>query len=170
MLNACFIDTKLGAMCAISDNDGLHLLKFVSQRSMGRAIEKLIIDKKATIVLGGTDHIDMIQKELALYFDGKLQEFKTPIHLVGSDFQKKAWHALMDIPYGQTRSYLEQAKAVGNSKAFRAVANANSANKFSIIIPCHRIVNHNGNLGGYAGGVKRKQWIIYHEKCSKNLL
>lgn len=70
----------------------------------------------------------------------------------------------MRIPYGKTKSYLDQAKTIGNEKAFRAVANANGANMLSIIVPCHRIINTNGNLGGYAGGLDRKQWLLEHEQ------
>ena len=76
---------------------------------------------------------------------------------MGSEFQKQAWHALIKVPYGQTRSYLNQAKIIGNEKAFRAVANANGANQLSIIVHCHRIINHNGKLGGYASGIERKE-------------
>ena len=69
------------------------------------------------------------------------------------------------IPYAQTRSYMNQAKALGKDKAYRAVANANAANQLAIIIPCHRIINNNGNLGGYAAGLTRKKWLIEHEKA-----
>ena len=83
---------------------------------------------------------------------------------MGSDFQKSVWAALRKIPPGETRSYLDTAKAVGKPTAFRAVANANGANQLAIIIPCHRVINNNGELGGYGGGISRKQWLIDHEK------
>lgn len=163
MLKASWLDTKLGPMIAISDNEGLYLLEFVDRRSLEKKIERLRLKKKAAIVPGETVHIAMIKQELDLYFSGKLKAFKTPIYLIGSDFQKKAWNALIQIPYGQTRSYLQQAKAIGNELAFRAVANANGANQLAIVIPCHRIINSNGDLGGYGGGKTRKQWLIDHE-------
>lgn len=101
---------------------------------------------------------------MELYFSGKLRQFNTPTHLIGSPFQKKAWLALIDIPYGETRSYLQQAKVIGNPSAYRAVANANGANQLAIVVPCHRIINANGELGGYGGGVNRKQWLLEHER------
>ena len=96
------------------------------------------------------------------------------INLLGSTFQEIVWEELMCIPYGQTRSYSDQAKAIRKQKAYRAVANANGANKLAIIIPCHRIINSNGDLGGYGGGVNRKKWLIDFEKqkslqCSMTL-
>lgn len=164
ILKASWLDTLLGPMVAIGDDESLYLLEFADRRGVMQEIERLRLKKKAAIIPGDTPTIAMIKKELDLYFSGKLREFKTPVHLMGSEFQKKAWHALMHIPYGQTRSYLEQAKAIGNKKAFRAVANANGSNQLAIIIPCHRIINHNGELGGYGGGKARKEWLIKHEK------
>ncbi|NRB10255.1 MAG: methylated-DNA--[protein]-cysteine S-methyltransferase [Rickettsiaceae bacterium] len=164
MLKKSLFDTKLGSMVAISDNKKLYLLEFVDRRGLEKEIERLRLKKKAAIIPGTTIPITMIKQELDLYFSGKLREFKTPIYMMGSDFQKKAWNALIKIPYGQTRSYLEQAKAIGNDKAFRAVANANGANQLAIVIPCHRIINSNGDLGGYGGGKMRKQWLLDHEK------
>lgn len=163
-LKASWIDTLLGPMVAISDDKSLYLLEFVDCCSVMKEIEQLLLKKKAAIIPGDTNPINMVKKELELYFSGKLKEFKTSLHLMGSEFQKKAWQALIQIPYGQTRSYLEQAQTIGNEKAFRAIANANGANQLAIIIPCHRIINHNGNLGGYAGGITRKEWLIKHEK------
>jgi O-6-methylguanine DNA methyltransferase len=95
-------------------------------------------------------------------FDRTLQDFKTSVQLLGSPFQKLVWNELVSIPYGQTRSYLEQ--AIKKQAAYRAVANANGANQIAIVIPCHRIINSNGKLGGYSGGISRKKWLIEHEK------
>ncbi len=156
------IDTPLGPMVAIGDDHSLYLLQFVNGRHLEKEINKL--KEQASILSGEAKTISMIKYDLSLYFAGKLREFKTPVHLVGSEFQKQAWHALMKISYAKTRSYLEQAKTVGNAKAFRAVANANAANQLSIIVPCHRVINHNGKLGGYAGGIERKEWLLQHEK------
>lgn len=164
VLKVSWLDTLLGPMIAISDDEILYLLEFADRRGIMQEIKRLRLKKKAVIIPGDTSPITMIKKELDLYFSGKLKEFKTPLYLIGSEFQKQAWHALMQVPYGQTRSYLEQAKATGNEKAFRAIANANGANQLAIIIPCHRIINHNGNLGGYGGGKARKEWLINHEK------
>ena len=156
------IHTPLGIMVAISDQDTLYLLEFANKQRLQKEIEKL--KKNKEIIPGITKPIAMIKKELELYFIGKLKVFKTPLHIIGSPFQKKAWDALMKTPYGQTRSYLEQAKIIGNEKAFRAIANANGANQLAIVIPCHRIINNNGDLGGYGGGIEKKQWLLQHEK------
>jgi AraC family transcriptional regulator of adaptative response/methylated-DNA-[protein]-cysteine methyltransferase len=129
-----------------------------------RALKQLPIKTKTTIVPGRTKHIDSIENELALYFAGSLKEFKTPVHLLGSSFQQNVWRTLTTIPYGHTASYSQEAIAIGKPSACRAVANANGANQLAIIIPCHRIINNNGKLGGYGAGIMRKQWLLDHEK------
>lgn len=167
ILKATWLDTVLGPMLAIADDDALYLLEFVERRGLEREIERLRIRTKSAIIPGKTAPIISIEKELTAYFAGELQHFKTKIKMLGSDFQKLAWQALIDIPYGSTVSYLDQAKAIGKPTAFRAVANANGANQIAIVIPCHRIINSNGELGGYGGGVARKKWLIEHEKSLK---
>lgn len=166
-LKIVMFDTLLGPMIAIGDDNALFLLDFIDRRDLEHNIKKLKKTTKAAIIPGLTDPLVSIQKELADYFAGTITQFKTPLYLFGSTFQQRAWHALTAIPYGHTRSYLEQATAIGNPKAFRAVANANGANNLAIIIPCHRIINTNGKLGGYGGGVDKKQWLLNHEKTIK---
>jgi len=99
------------------------------------------------------------------YFDGERTEFNIPLLLVGSDFQKSVWNALLQIPYGKTDTYLGLSKKLENEKAIRAVASANGANCISIIIPCHRIIGSDGNLVGYAGGLDVKKKLLIHEKA-----
>lgn len=164
LLKASWLDTKLGPMIAISDEISLYLLEFVDRRGLEREVEKLRIKTKAAIIPGSTRPIQSITRELNSYFDGELIQFQTPIHLLGSPFQKLVWQELMRIPYGSTRTYKAQAEAMNNSTAYRAVANANGANQLAIVIPCHRIINSNGDLGGYGGGIARKQWLIDHEQ------
>lgn len=164
ILKASWLDTKLGPMIAISDETGLYLLEFVDRRGLEREIERLRIKTKAAILPGITHPIKSIIIELEAYFNGTLKEFKTPRHLLGSPFQRLVWDELMRIPYGTTRSYRSQANAIGKNNAYRAAANANGANQLAIIIPCHRIINSNGDLGGYGGGIMRKKWLIEHEK------
>ena len=158
------LDTPLGPMMAVADEEALWLLEFVERRALKRELERLQLKTKSTIVPGRASPIDSIEKELKAYFDGSLKEFKTPLHLLGSPFQKLAWNALVDIPYGETRSYTDQAVVIGKPLACRAAANANGANQIAIVIPCHRIINSNGELGGYGGGLARKKWLIDHEK------
>jgi len=88
------------------------------------------------------------------------------LHTPGTDFQKSVWKILQEIPYGETRSYKQQAIALGNPKAIRAVASANGHNRISIIIPCHRVIGSDGSLTGYGGGLHRKKWLLDFEKAN----
>ena len=160
ILKSRLIDTKLGSMIAIADDAGLYLLEFSDCRGLEREMECLKKRLTADIISGTTRIIKKIEKELMDYFSGKKYQFETPLVLSGSAFQKNVWNALQKIPPGETRSYLEIANTIKKPTAFRAVANANGANQHAIIIPCHRVINSNGDIGGYAGGISRKQWLI----------
>jgi AraC family transcriptional regulator of adaptative response/methylated-DNA-[protein]-cysteine methyltransferase len=98
--------------------------------------------------------------ELADYFAGKLKSFSVPLIYPGSDFQRRVWEQLLKIPYGETRSYEDIAVAVEQRKGVRAVGHANGMNRIAIVIPCHRVVNKNGELGGYGGGLRRKEYLL----------
>lgn len=163
ILKAAWLDTPLGPMIAIADEESLYLLEFVDRRGLEREVERLRLRTKSAIIPGHTPPITLIDNELALYFKNKLHEFSTPCALLGSPFQQQVWHALMQIAPGTTQSYAEIAQALGKPSAFRAVAQANGANQLSIIIPCHRVINSNGELGGYGGGLHRKEWLLKHE-------
>lgn len=165
ILNVIWLDTQLGRMIAIASDLALYLLEFVERRGLDREIERLKKNTNSVIIPGRTAPINSIEKELAAYFDGQLTEFRTPLCLLGSPFQKQVWTALKQIPFGTTRAYLDIAKLIDNPSACRAVARANSANQLAIIIPCHRVINSNGNLGGYAGGLMRKQSLLDLEKA-----
>lgn len=164
ILKASWLDTKLGPMIAIADENALYLLEFVDRRGLEREVERLRQKTKAAIIPGVTHPIQSIDHELGQYFEGTLRTFKTPLYLLGSPFQKDVWEELRKIPYGETRSYAEISKSLGKPSAFRAVANANGANQIAIVIPCHRVINASGDLGGYGGGIARKKWLINHEK------
>jgi len=163
VLMATWLDTKLGPMLAIANEQHLYLLEFVGRRGLEREIERMRQKTKCAIIPGRTAPIDSIEKEIDAYFSGKLQDFKTPIFMLGTPFQRDVWNQLMRIPYGATCSYGDLAKALGKPTAFRAVAQANGANQLAIIIPCHRVINSNGELGGYGGGVSKKEWLLTHE-------
>ncbi len=105
--------------------------------------------------------------QLDEYFQGKRKDFNLKLNIDGTDFQKKVWRALSDIPYGKVVSYKDIAIAVGNEKAVRAVGNSNNKNKIAIVIPCHRVIGSNGKLVGYAGGLHFKEWLLEHEKKYK---
>ncbi|MFV9874716.1 MAG: methylated-DNA--[protein]-cysteine S-methyltransferase [Rickettsia conorii subsp. raoultii] len=163
-LKSAWLGTPLGSMLAISDTERLYLLDFVESKGLEYKIKRLKINTKSAITEDRTRPIISIEEELKSYFSGTLQKFNTPIYLLGSKFQKLVWQELMNVPYGETRSYFTQAKLIGMERSYRAVANANGANKFAIIIPCHRIINNNGELGGYGSGLDRKKWLIEHER------
>lgn len=167
VLQTAWIDTTLGPMLAIADEKGLYLLEFICRRGLEREIEKLRHTMRAALVPGTTEPLAMVEEELKAYFDGTLRSFQTPIHLLGTPFQKQAWEMLQRIPYGETRSYKEQAVSLGNPKAYRAVARANGTNQLALLIPCHRIINSDGTLGGYGGGVHCKKWLLQHESTHR---
>lgn len=104
------------------------------------------------------------QQQLEEYFKGQRMEFNLPVASTGTPFQQKVWAALTEVPYAETVSYGTIAKAVGSDKAVRAVGNANSKNKLTIVVPCHRIIGSTGKLTGYAGTLTRKEWLLRHEK------
>jgi methylated-DNA-[protein]-cysteine S-methyltransferase len=100
------------------------------------------------------------EKQLYQYFRGELHQFTLPLDFIGTEFQKKVWHALKTIPFGETRSYRDIAQQIGNPKAVRAVGAANGRNPISIIIPCHRVIGANGTLTGFAGGLDIKAYLL----------
>lgn len=159
----CYIPTPLGEMVAISDNDFLYMLDFTDTPSFESRMKKLQIEPS----ICGSKILTSITKELATYFDTGIATFLTPIKLIGTEFQKAVWQALLNIPYGHTKSYKQQAHYISNPKAIRAVGSANGKNNLSIIVPCHRVINDNGKLGGYGGGLKRKEWLLQHEQNNK---
>lgn len=110
-----------------------------------------------------SDFLLSAMEELDAYFDGSTTPFKTPLALVGTDFQKQVWEALLHIPYGTTMSYLDLSRQLGDEKAIRAVASANGANALSIFVPCHRVIGSNGDLTGYAGGLTAKKRLLQLE-------
>ncbi len=101
--------------------------------------------------------------QLDEYFTGTRQQFDLPLNPAGTAFQQKVWQQLIQIPFGETITYLHMAKRLGNVKSIRAAASANGKNPLAIIIPCHRVVGADGKLTGYAGGLHRKQWLLEHE-------
>lgn len=105
--------------------------------------------------------------QLDEYFNGQRTNFNLTLNPKGTEFQRKVWNSLLDIPYGKTSSYLAQSKTIGNVKAIRAVAAANGKNPLWIVIPCHRVIGTNGSLTGYAGGIWRKKWLLAHENPVK---
>lgn len=158
------IDTPLGNMIAIGNDDALYLLAFEETKGLEKEIDRLAEKTRSQIVPGSAKSIELIKNEISLYFLGTLQKFKTPLYLSGTPFQNKVWCALLEIPFGKTSSYQDVAIAIGKRAAYRAVALANGANPLAIIIPCHRVIKKNGDLCGYNGGVFKKEWLLKHER------
>ena len=164
ILKAAWLDTPLGPMLAVADEVKLYLLEFVDRRALETEIERLRRKTGAAILPGRSHPIEIIEDELGAYFAGRLEHFSVPTAWLGTPFQHTVWHALQTIPAGETRSYADIAKAIGQPSAYRAVARANGANQLALIVPCHRVINHNGDLGGYGGGLPRKGWLLEHER------
>ena len=150
MSNLFFYETDLGII-GIRDNNNAITEVFYSKSKINDHLKE-------------TPLIRECFNQLKEYFQGTRKEFTIPIEAEGSEFQKKVWKALLDIPYGQTRTYKEIAIAIGNEKACRAVGMANNRNPISIIIPCHRVIGANRKLVGYGGGLDIKEKLLNIEK------
>lgn len=155
-----WIETPMGRMITIADDDALYLLEFTNRKNMRRQFDRLRKVQKRALIPGRTKITDQIEAELNAYFAGTLSDFKTPLATSGTDFQRQTWDALLTIPHGETRSYAQLAEMIGNPAAVRAVASANANNGLALIIPCHRVISKNGGLGGYAGGLSRKRQLL----------
>ena len=156
--------TKIGELILGSFEGKLCLLDF-NYRKMRNAVDDRI--KKglnADFIEEDSEIIEKTRTELDEYFKENRREFDVPIQIVGTDFQKSVWNALLKVAYGTTSTYLQLAKDINNEKAVRAVAGANGANAIAIIIPCHRIIGSSGELVGYAGGLPTKKRLLTLEK------
>lgn len=163
-------DSPLGEMLAVCSPRGLCLLEFVGQGGVGRELAQVEAARGGPAVPGANALTGQLGRELAEYFEGQRQRFEIPLDLVGTPFQMKVWRALLEIPYGQTWSYAQEAHHIGQPTALRAVAAANGQNKVSLIVPCHRVIGSNGTLTGYGGGLPRKQWLLAMERGEGQLL
>jgi len=159
--------TPLGPMLAGATREGVCLLEFSERRMLETQLARLEKRFHARFLPGPNEHLNKLRRELDLYFQGRLREFKVPLVMDGTEFQEKVWRALLTIPYGQTRSYKQQAIMIGKPKAVRAVGRANGDNRIAIIIPCHRVIADNAQLTGYGGGLWRKRFLLDLEQ--KNL-
>jgi AraC family transcriptional regulator, regulatory protein of adaptative response / methylated-DNA-[protein]-cysteine methyltransferase len=158
------IETPLGAMIAVADDEGLRLLEFIDRRATERELSTLRKRLRTNVVPGEHRHLTATRQQLDNYFSGKQLEFDIPLAPVGSDFQLRAWKILRSIPLGETRSYSWMAKQLGDENARRAVGRANGTNMICIVIPCHRVIRADGTLCGYGGGLWRKKWLLDHER------
>ncbi len=168
IINIVRFTTPLGPMFACATESGICLLEFTDRRMLETEFKDLCKRLKAVILPGKNKHLDQVQSELAEYFAGTRQQFNVALDTPGTDFQTAVWDQLIKIPYGETRSYKQQAIAMNNPKAVRAVASANGHNRVGIIIPCHRVIGADGSLVGYGGGLHRKRWLLDLEAARKN--
>ena len=153
MIETAVISSPIGLLHITGDDEGVQEVTFLTDN---QPISTIIPDSLSTCVA-----------QLSEYFDGKREDFDLKLNPQGTEFQRKVWEILLEIPFSKTRSYLEQSKVFGDVKAIRTVASANGKNPIAIIIPCHRVIGSDGSLTGYAGGKWRKQWLLNHESPSK---
>lgn len=146
------IDSPIGQLTLVSD--GTHLTRLLWPHEF--------YDAKASHT-----SLTQVARQLDEYFAGKRKQFNLKLDLNGSEFQRRVWHGLQNIPYGETRSYQQLADCVGNAKAYRAVGNANGKNPIPIVIPCHRVTRANGDLGGFGGGSRIKAFLLSLENSRK---
>ncbi|WP_072303806.1 methylated-DNA--[protein]-cysteine S-methyltransferase [Cellulophaga fucicola] len=151
-METAYIKTPLGIAKIEGDEDGLSVISVLDDAEVTTVIPEVL-----------EDAVYQLQE----YFSGERTTFSIELNPEGTDFQKKVWNGLLEIPYGKTCSYLELSKVLGDPKAIRAVAAANGKNPLWIIIPCHRVIGSNGSLTGYAGGLHRKKWLLEHESPAK---
>lgn len=147
-----FYRSPIGNLKIVSDHDYLLTLDFVPEE-VGSTIRSNLL-------------LEEVRNQLNQYFGGKRKIFDVPFLPRGTEFQRQVWQALQEVPFGETASYADIAKVIGNPNAVRAVGMANHYNPIAIIIPCHRIIGSNGKLTGYAGELWRKEWLLKHEGLS----
>lgn len=163
------IQSPLGSLFAAVDDSGVRVLEFVKTDGPIRQLELMRRTLGAPLERGEHPLLEGLREQLAGYFDGERRVFDLPLHPKGTPFQERVWKALLEIPYGEVRSYIDLARAVGNPKAVRAVGGANGSNPISIIVPCHRVIGADGSIVGYGGGLERKEWLLAHERGERPL-
>ena len=153
MNETAFIETPLGIAKIEGDEQGVSVIT--------------VLDASEEITEIIPEALEDVVYQLQEYFDGKRKTFDLALNPQGTDFQKKVWKELLNIPFGKSISYLELSKQLGDAKAIRAVASANGKNPLWIVVPCHRVIGSDGSLTGYAGGLHRKKWLLAHESPVK---
>jgi AraC family transcriptional regulator of adaptative response/methylated-DNA-[protein]-cysteine methyltransferase len=159
-IRLAWIDSPLGSIVAGAVDEGICLLEFTDRRMLEAQADALRSRFGLPAAPSPHPHLERLEAELELYFDGRLRDFSVPVREPGTPFQERVWSALRDIPCGETRSYRDIARAVGDPAAVRAVAQANGRNRVAILVPCHRVIGADGGLGGYGGGLWRKKRLL----------
>lgn len=153
-------DSPVGALIAAATSEALCELTFANRSNLERRLDALRKRHAGGAVYGANPVLRTVQAQLDEYFSGRRREFEVPLAYTGTTFQQQVWAALLTIPFGRTWSYLDLAKRLGDPGATRAVGMANNANPIAIVIPCHRVINAGGELGGYGGGLWRKRLLL----------
>lgn len=160
------LDSPLGTLIAGTTSKGISVngccfLEFSDRYDIAKINERMKKHYNNLEVTEGTNAtLDQLELELKQYFKGELQEFSIPLDLQGTSFQQTVWSELLKVPYGEVRSYLEIANEIKNPLAVRAVGMANGKNPMAIVVPCHRVIQSDGKLGGYGGGLWRKKHLL----------
>ena len=154
------VDSPLGPMIAGATGSGVCFLEWHDRGGVPLILERVRKRYRCETVEGNSPHLDQLERELGEYFAGQRQEFEVAVDVNGTPFERRTWALLRSIPYGATWSYGEMARRLGKPGAARAVGRANGANYLSIVIPCHRVIEANGKLRGYGGGLWRKQRLL----------
>ncbi|HAJ99720.1 MAG TPA: cysteine methyltransferase [Bacteroidales bacterium] len=159
------IETPIGSVLACSVANNICLLDYYDNPELDRELMKLKKEFDAELAHQSNGALELLEVQLVEYFAGRRKSFSVPICPSGTDFQKTVWRQLSQIAFGKTVTYKEQAVAIGNLKAIRALASANGANKIAIVVPCHRVVGYKGDLTGYRGGLWRKKYLLELESA-----
>ena len=162
-----WIESPLGPLVAGATTQGICLLEFTDRRMLPAQVETVRRRFDCAVVPGDSPHFDQLRDELKAYFSGQLRQFSLPLVAPGTPFQERVWAALQRIPYGETRSYEDLAHTVGVPNAQRAVGRANGLNRIAVLIPCHRVINKDGKLGGYGGLLWRKEALLHLERTGQ---
>ena len=159
--------TPLGPMFVCATERGVCLLEFVDRRMLETEFSDLQRLLRAQIIAGQNAHTRLAEREIGEYCAGTRRAFTLALDTPGSDFQRRVWAALRQLPSGETTHYQALAESLNHPTAARAVAAANGANRIAIVIPCHRVIGKDGSMTGYGGGVARKAWLLAHEKTCR---
>jgi len=154
------LETPFGEMLAGATVKGICLLEFTDMNRVEMQLPRLEKAYNAKVIVGNSPFFAVLNTQLQAYFKKELMDFDVPLDTKGTPFQVQAWNALREIPFGETRSYQQQAIAINKPKAVRAVASANRNNRVSILIPCHRVIAKSGGMAGYGGGIWRKEYLL----------
>ena len=160
-------ESPIGTLIAGATKKGACLLEFEDRGGLDRIKKRILKRHRSEMSRGTNPFIDQLESEVRQYFEGKLKTFTVPMDLKGTPFQMAVWNQLLNIPYGKTRTYSEIATLVGKPGAMRAVGRANGDNYIAIAVPCHRVIQADGNLRGYGGGIWRKRRLLDLEKQNK---